>query len=224
LIPIRVNRDVLRVSCEMLPFTEPEFFALFSRYNLAIWPVQIVAYALALTALCALLLRARWAASATFAVLAALWAWTGAVYHVGFFSEINRAASLFGAAFVLQAVLVLLHALKAHTISGAPPGEQIAGWIMIGYATLLYPLLNAWAGHAFPQAPSFGVTPCPLTIFTFGVMTLSRTRLPWALYAIPAIWSAIGGSAAILLGVAPDWGLPAAGFLAIALNARKPTA
>jgi hypothetical protein len=95
---------------------------------------------------------------------------------------------------------------------------------MIGYATLLYPLLNAWAGHAFPQAPSFGVTPCPLTIFTFGVMALSRTRLPWTLYAIPAIWSAIGGSAALLLGVAADWALPAAGLLAIIVNARKPTA
>jgi hypothetical protein len=74
----------------MLPFTQPEFFAVFSRYNLAIWPVQVVAYALALTVLVALLLRARWAAGATFIVLAALWGWTGAVYHLGFFSAIVR--------------------------------------------------------------------------------------------------------------------------------------
>lgn len=51
----------------MLPFTEPEFFAVFGRYNLAIWPVQIVAYALAAVALCALLLRTAWAVPFTLA-------------------------------------------------------------------------------------------------------------------------------------------------------------
>lgn len=56
----------------MLPFTEAQFFEVFGRYNLATWPAQIVAYALALTALGALLLRARWAAGATLVVLSAL--------------------------------------------------------------------------------------------------------------------------------------------------------
>ena len=173
----------------MLPFTEPEFFAVFGRYNLAIWPVQIVAYALAAVALCALLLRTAWAAVAAFTVLAALWGWSGAVYHLGFFSEINPAALVFGAGFILQAVLFLFHAARSRSAFDARMPEQLIGWGMIAYAAVLYPLLNAWLGHAYPQAPSFGVTPCPLTIFTFGLLTLSRTRLPWTLYAIPAIWS-----------------------------------
>jgi hypothetical protein len=207
----------------MLPFTEPEFFAVFGRYNLAIWPVQIVACALALIAIGTLLVRTPWAASCAFAVLAMLWGWTGAVYHIGYFREINGAALLFGAGFILQALFFGHHALTTRPAFDAFDVRQSLGWIMIGYAAVLYPILNAWLGHAYPQAPSFGVTPCPLTIFTFGMMTLSRTRLPWRLYAIPAIWSAIGGSAAVLLGVAADVALPAAGLLALWLNARKPT-
>ena len=137
------------------------------------------------------------------------------------FSEINRAAFLFGAAFIAQALLFAFHAVRAHTSRETFNARLVMGWIMIGYAAVLYPLLNAWLGHAVPAAPSFGVTPCPLTIFTFGVMTLARTRLPWRFYAIPTIWSVVGGAAAMLLDVTADWGMPVASLLAVACNARK---
>ena len=208
----------------MLPFTETEFFAVFGRYNLAIWPAQIVAYALALVAIGALIFRPAWGAHAVFVVLALLWGWTGAAYHLGYFSTINPAAWLFGAAFILQAGLLAHHALKTGPAPERRRLDGVIGWTMIAYAALLYPLLNGWLGHAYPQAPAFGVTPCPLTIFTFGLMSLAHARLPWRLYAIPVVWSAIGGSAALMLGVAADWALPAAGLLALALNTRKPAA
>jgi hypothetical protein len=46
----------------MLPFTTEEFFAVFARYNIVIWPAQIGAEALGLVALI-LLLRSRYASS-----------------------------------------------------------------------------------------------------------------------------------------------------------------
>jgi hypothetical protein len=208
----------------MLPFSEPEFFAVFGRYNSAIWPLQIGVYALCTFGLATLALRARWPSRFVFVILSALWAWTGAAYHIGFFSAINGAAFVFGAGFILQALLFILHARNANLAPGAFDPSHLAGWIMIFYAAALYPLLNAWAGHAFPDTPSFGLTPCPLTIFTFGVMMLSSLRLPWLLLAIPALWSLIGGSAAFLLGVAADWAMPAACLIALAMNARKPVA
>ena len=38
-------------------------------------------------------------------ILAVLWLWTGLVYHVLFFAPINPIATLFGAAFIGQAVI-----------------------------------------------------------------------------------------------------------------------
>ena len=53
----------------------------------------------------------------------------------------------------------------------------------------------------------FGFTPCPVTLFTFGLFLLATAPIPRGLLAIPLIWSLIGGSAAFLLGVPQDWQL-----------------
>src|SRR5699024_1608684 len=63
-----------------LPFTAAEFLAVFERYNLAIWPLQIVAYALGLVAVALALGRWRHADRSISAILAVFWLWTGAAY------------------------------------------------------------------------------------------------------------------------------------------------
>lgn len=83
-------------------------------------------------------------------------------------------------------------------------------------ATVLYPLIGAMTGHLRAELPMFGVTPCPVTIFTLGMLLLTRD-LPLLLLVILVMWSLIGGSAAILLQVPQDWLLLASGLIAIAL-------
>ena len=58
-------------------------------------------------------------------------------------------------------------------------------------------------------------------IFTFGMLLLSKQRVHWMLYTAPVVWSAIGGSAAFLLGVLPDIAMPIAAAMAVALNWHK---
>jgi hypothetical protein len=48
-------------------------------------------------------------------------------------------------------------------------------------------------------------------IFTAGMLMLATPR-SWRLSIVPVIWSLIGGSAAFLLGVRADYGLPIAGI------------
>ena len=60
----------------------------------------------------------------------------------------------------------------------------------------------------------FGVTPCPLTLFTLGLLLLTVTRVPWHLLVVPVAWSLVGGSAAVLFGIGPDWPLLASGVAA----------
>jgi hypothetical protein len=87
---------------------------------------------------------------------------------------------------------------------------------MIVYATVIYPLLGLYFGYDPSQLPAFGVTPCPLVLFTLGLLLLTSAKLPRILLVIPTSWSLIGVSAALLLGVPQDWGLLVAGPAATA--------
>ena len=81
------------------------------------------------------------------------------------------------------------------------------GLTLILFAAVLYPLWGAVAGHAYPSAPVLGVAPFPTTIFTVGVLLIGSWRSVRWMLINPAIWSAFGGSAAVLLQVPQDFGL-----------------
>lgn len=91
------------------------------------------------------------------------------------------------------------------------------GLIFMAYAMIIYPLLGTLAGHVWPQSPMFGVAPCPTTIFTFGLLLLSRTPIPKSLLIIPLLWSVIGLSAAMNFGILEDFGLLLAGLSGTAM-------
>jgi hypothetical protein len=161
--------------------------------------------------------------SITLVSLAALWAWTGGVYHGLFFAQINPAARLFAALFVGQALLLIVTASgRPIDFTGRMSVGRSAAWMMIVYALAIYPLLNTAFGQTYPKAPTFGLTPCPLVIFTFGILALTRERAPWLLFAAPLVWSLIVGSAAFLLSFEPEWALPLSALAALTLNASKP--
>lgn len=61
-------------------------------------------------------------------------------------------------------------------------------------------------GHRYPATPSFGL-PCPITIFTFGVLLMASAKLPKGLLAGPLVWALVGSSAAFALGVWQDLAL-----------------
>jgi hypothetical protein len=202
----------------VLPFTAEQFVDVFAGYNEAFWPAPIFAYALAAIALAAALRGGRVGEFIVGAVLASFWLWTGIAYHWLFFTAINRVAWVFGAFFVAQGVLLLWFGLVRSSLRfGYRPGLKSAvGFLLIVYAAVVYPFVGYAAGYVYPRVPTFGITPCPVTIFTFGMLLLSYpVRL--AVLSIPVLWSLIGGSAAFLLGVPQDWPLLLSGPLAVSL-------
>jgi hypothetical protein len=78
---------------------------------------------------------------------------------------------------------------------------------------LIYPILGQLLGHLYPRCPTFGV-PCPTTIFTFGMLLWTIGKVPKYVLIIPLLWSIIGFSAAINLGIKEDIGLLIAGLVA----------
>lgn len=206
----------------MLPFTRAEFLQVFSAYNEAIWPAQIVAYGLGIFAAALLLLRPGAAADRLIAAaLASMWLWTGIGYHMLFFSGVNRLAPLFGGLFVLQGALLLVGGFSGWLRFRRGSGLRFwIAWTFVIYATAAYPLLGLILGHRYPEMPMFGVTPCPVTIFTLGFILTLQGPAKWPVLAIPLAWSLVGGSAAFLLDVPQDWLLLGSGLIAAALLAR----
>ncbi|HEU0222122.1 MAG TPA: DUF6064 family protein [Paracoccaceae bacterium] len=173
-----------------MPFGS-EGFAVFARYNLAVWPLQVVAGLLGFAAI------------------------NGALYHMAFFAEINPAAYGFGAVFLAQAAALAITGLRPGGLRFAPSAalRPVAGLALILFAVLIYPVWGRLAGHAWPAVPVFGVAPCPTTLFTIGMLFLGSWRQACWLLAFPFLWALIGGSAAILLDVPQDAALLAAAAL-----------
>ena len=201
-----------------LPFGITEFFDVFEVYNRAIWPAQIVAYLLGLLAFGLTLVRRRGLGILVSSILALFWTWTGIVYHMSFFSAINTAAMAFGAAFLLQGVLFMLSAAREGLdFSPRIDAYTVVGTLFVLYAMVGYPLVGMATGDAYPRAPMFGVTPCPLTIFTFGIFLLARPRVGLYILVIPFLWSLLGSTAAFTLGIYQDYGLLVAGVVGLGM-------
>lgn len=205
-----------------LPFTAAEFFDVFARYNLAVWPAQWLLYGLALTATALVIRRPAVADRAVNAILAVLWLWMGAVYHLGFFAAINPVATLFGAAFIAQAAIFLSTGVRSGRLAFrlTPGAEGIAGGALVAYALVAYPVIGYLSGHRYPAMPTFGV-PCPTTIFTCALLLWTAGRVPWSVVFIPVAWAGVGTFAAFRLSVPQDYGLLAAGVAATVLLARR---
>src|SRR5689334_12519139 len=204
-----------------LPFTTEQFLEVFKKYNTFFYPLQIVFVLLAIYTVILTFSETRNSGKIIFIILAALWFWMGIAYHVVFFSAINKAAYLFGALFCMEGIFLLLYALNTKTtFSFNRNPYKTTAMLLLIYALIIYPVTGYLYGHRYPYAPTFGL-PCPTTIFTFGILLFSKTRLPFYAILIPVIWTVIGFSAAALLHMYEDSALLTAGVLFVALNSVK---
>lgn len=198
-----------------LPFTTEQFLEIILRYNEAVWPMQAVLYLVAAAMIWQAARRSggsRWVTL----TLGFMWAWMGVVYNWLFFTEINPAAWGFGAFFVLQALLFVLADVKGLAFRLELDAFGLTGAVFLLYGLVLYPVLGALAGHAYPSGPTLGL-PCPTTIVTFGVLLWASHKVPVWLLIVPAVWSLIGSSAAFQFGIREDYGLLVAGVLGTVL-------
>lgn len=199
-----------------IPFTVEQFLEVFRNYNQAVFPMQVIFYLVSLIAIYLTFKPAFNSDKIIGGILAFLWLWMGIVYHLIFFTAINKAAYLFGAVFILQGILFLTfgvfqNKLLFKFLSG------IYGWLgilLILFALIVYPVLGYIFGHTYPSSPTFGL-PCPTTIFTFGLLLLTYKTCPVAILIIPFIWSVLGFSAAFNFGIKEDTGLIASGLLCV---------
>ena len=201
-----------------IPFTAEEFFQVFEVYNESVWPVQLVLFALVIGAISLAVMGGRRSSQGVFFILTIFWTWSGAIYHMEYFSRINSVAYFFGSTFILQGILFFYVGVirRKMEFKFKPQLTHIVGVVLIVYSLFIYRVIGYYQGHIFPAAPTFGV-PCPTTIYTFGIILFSIHRVPWYLVIIPLLWSLVGFSAAVNLSVSEDYGLVISGGLTTAL-------
>jgi hypothetical protein len=138
------------------------------------------------------------------------------VYQATFFSPVNPVADLFAALFIIGAAMFAWYGVVRERLEfGLRPGPRaVAGFVLIAYALLLYPLLATQFGHRYPAMPTFGA-PCPLTIFTIGMTAFLRPPYPRWIFAIPLAWIVIASQATLVFGMYEDLGLLPAGVAAV---------
>lgn len=199
-----------------LPFSPAQFFDVFAQYNEAIWPLQWFLSVGAVVTVAMTLASPRLSRLGG-VVLAFLWAWIAIAYHFVFFTKINPAAWVFGAAALVASAVFSKHTLRGTLQFGqARGGSRAAGLGLVIYALVAYPLLGSLAGHAYPRMPTFGL-PCPTTIFTLGMLLLAKAPVPASVWVVPFAWSVVGTTAAFQLGVIQDYGLAGAAMAAAAV-------
>jgi hypothetical protein len=198
-----------------LPFTPEQFFGVFEQYNEAVWPAQVVIYIAAAIAFYLMFNPGRYSNKVISGVLALFWLWIGIVYHWSFFASINSAARIFGALFVIQGLIFIFEGIVRNNLvfSFSKDWRSTVGIGLMLFGPIVYPILGQLLGHTYPSTPTFGL-PCPTTIFTIGALLLAN-RLPKYVAVIPLLWSALGFSAAISLGVGEDVSLLIAGLIGL---------
>lgn len=205
----------------MIPFTRAEFLRVFEQYNDAVWPWQVLIYLLGAVTFALAFTRRRVASQLISLILALLWLWVGVVYHLLFFTTINKAARLFGALFIIQAAIFVFAGVFSSRLSFKFRFDLqgVIGGTLITYALVVYPMIGIALGHHYPAAPTFGV-PCPTAIFTFGLLIGAGNNVRFYMLVIPVLWSLMGLWAAISLDMYEDLGLVIAGLSSVLIMLR----
>jgi hypothetical protein len=201
-----------------LPFTTGQFLAVFEEYNRSVWPMQIFLNLLGILAIVLAFRKIRHADKTIACILVFLWTWIGVAYHFAFFTSINPAAHVFAVLNVLQALIFLIFGVLRSRLTFRFRRDiyGITATLFVLYALIIYPVLGLFAGHIYPRSPTFGL-PCPTTIFTLGVLLWTEASVPKVVLIIPFLWSLIGFTAAVTMGMREDYGLLIAGVASLVM-------
>ena len=187
------------------PVTTDQFFAVFEKYNHAIFPVQIILFLLSIVALIAIGSNIRQKDKFVAGILGVLWLWIGICYHIAFFSGISNVAFGYGALFILQGLFLLWEGIILYNLKFEFKNsiQDYVGYFFILYGLIIYPFVSYLSEPNLFRTISVGF-PSPTIILTLGFLLLCDKKFSKYLLIIPSLWAVIGISAVIKPGVYQD--------------------
>lgn len=193
--------------------TGEQLLQVFAAYNPQIWPMQFVAYLLGVAAVYFAVRKMAFSARGIPAILAFFWLWVGLLFWLPSVQQGFTPGILFVVVFLIQGVLFVWEAIRPRLNFEVSPGWITrVGWGVVLYALVGYPFVGALVGHVYPHMSPFGLTPCPVVTFTFGLLLWTRPKVPKALLIIPFLY-ALSGFIWISIGMWEDIGMVLSGIL-----------
>jgi len=155
------------------------------------------------------------------ALLAFFWLWVSLLFWYPSAKQGFTPGYIFSVIFLVQGLFFSYYILKPKLRFGTFSGTHtIIGLVFILYAMIGYPLFGILINHVYPRTPPFGLTPCPLIIFTFGIFMLSSQKIPKYLLAIPFLYS-LSGILWISIGIWEDIGLILSSVICVILILKR---
>jgi hypothetical protein len=202
------------VSRMSVPFTFEEFLEMLERFNTGWWPLHLIKYAMAVTAIYFALRKTRWSGKVVTGILVFFWIWVGAVFNLLYFSKLYPMAYLFVTLFILEGIILTVAGLLSHRLTFMVRADifGLVGGILVIYSLIGYPLIACLTGRGYPHLLLTGMMPCPTAIFTLGLLLWTEKPIPKIVPVIPVIY-ALTGFVPVKLGVVEDIGLIVAGIV-----------
>ncbi len=199
----------------VLSFNLDQFLALIKNYNLAVWPLQVIAYMLGVAVLLLVALKTKYSGRIIAAILALFWLWTGGVFKLIYFRPFYPIDIAFVLLLFAQGIIFAAAAAEKPQLSFSfqRNPRTLTAKVLALYALVGYPLLEVSWGRGYPMTLPFGMVPCPTALFTLAILLLSDRKLPWHVFTIPLLY-AFGGIIPLANGIREDFGLLAGGMLA----------
>lgn len=159
-------------------------------YNAAVFPLQAIV-ALAAVALTYLVFARPGERSDRLmkAYLSVSCAWNGLVFFLVYGRHLP--GTILGAPlFILASILFARDVRAGETRFRLPeaPWHRLATGFLILLA-LLYPLLGAAFGHVYPESCTFGVMPCPTTVFALALLSAALPQADRKVYSLLLVWA-----------------------------------
>lgn len=190
-----------------LPYTAEVLTSFIAGYHDDIWPVQIIAGALAVLVMVLIMYGKRGSHRLIGCVLALFWLWCGVVFYYLRFADISFLADGYAAAFVLQALLLVWHSALRNRVNFSLRRDMAAwaGLALVVIAALIYPGIMYMLDGSKHSLRLIGVTPVATTLFTIGVLLMAEMsyRRRALITAIPVFYLLASGFTHYILWYRP---------------------
>jgi hypothetical protein len=195
----------------MLPFDADALFASLAYYHATFWPLQWLALIGAAAAIALPTAAPAHGERASLLLLATAWLWVGLAWHIATFAEINFAAPIYGALFVVEGALLAWAAARGRVALRFRHHRRHLIGLGLALAALIgYPIIDRLGGVPWTAVRLPGAAPCPTALWTLGLLLLAEGRPPAGLMLLPVLWTVAAAATGWVLGIEQDQLLPLA--------------
>jgi len=173
---------------DFILFSETAYYRQYELYNLAVWPLHVVAILFALMIVYALWEKPAWAGRVISGLLAVSWLWVAWAFLYQRFYQIHVVADWYALGFVLQAGLITWYGIIRNRLALHATNRlriKIGSGLLI-IAFVVYPFIALITGRSWMQLEMFALAPDPTALGTLAILLFYKA--PRALYPIPVIW------------------------------------